>query len=198
MCRTFRDGDYFYDGGEHRFHARDTEVTRDLVDLMGDELVSVDAPSIVWDHGRFLDFPPTPLSVLSSYPLKEVIGIGVELLGVRLHPQPATSFQDFAISQFGETLSRRILLNYSEKLWGLPADQLSPDVATRRLSGMTLRSLFVELFIPGKKTTHIDGTFLYPRGRHGRIAHSLASELPPDSIRVDHEVESLECSQVRL
>ena len=195
MCRTFRHGEHSYDSGAHRFHARDTEVTRDLVDLMGDELLSVDAPSIVWDHGRFIDFPPTPLSVLSSYPLKEVIGIGVELLGVRLHPQPATSFQDFAISQFGETLARRILLNYSEKLWGLPADQLSPDVATRRLSGMTLRSLFVELLMPGKKTSHIDGSFLYPRRGYGRIMDSLASKLPPDSVRVGHEVESLECSK---
>ncbi len=198
MCRTFRHGEHFYDSGAHRFHARDSEVTRDLVELMGDELIAVDAPSIVWDHGRFIDFPPTPLSVLSSYPLKEVIGIGFELLGVRLRPQPRISFQDFAISQFGETLAHRILLNYSEKLWGLPADQLSPDVATRRLSGMTLRSLFFELLIPGKKTTHIDGSFLYPRHGYGRIADSLASELPVDSIRVGYEVEALECAKGRV
>jgi protoporphyrinogen oxidase len=198
MCRTFRHGEHSYDSGAHRFHARDSEITRDLVELMGDELVSVNAPSIVWDHGRFIDFPPTPLSVLSSYPLKEVIGIGFELLGVRLRPQPCVSFQDFAISQFGETLSRRILLNYSEKLWGLPADQLSPDVATRRLSGMTLRSLFFELLMPGKKTTHIDGSFLYPRHGYGRIADSLASKLPVDSICVGHEVEALECSKGRV
>lgn len=198
MCRTFRHGEHSYDSGAHRFHARDSEITRDLVELMGDELISVSAPSIVWDHGRFIDFPPTPLSVLSSYPITEVIGIGFELLGVRLRPQPCVSFQDFAISQFGETLSRRILLNYSEKLWGLPADQLSPDVATRRLSGMTLRSLFFELLMPGKKTTHIDGSFLYPRRGYGRIADSLAAELPPDSIRIGHEVEALECSQGRI
>jgi len=198
MCRTFRHGAHSYDSGAHRFHARDSEVTRDLVELMGDELVAVDAPSIVWDHGRFIDFPPTPLSVLSSYPLREVIGIGFELLGVRLRPQPCTSFQDFAISQFGETLAHRILLNYSEKLWGLPADQLSPDVATRRLSGMTLRSLFFELLMPGKKTTHIDGRFLYPRQGYGRIADLLASKLPVASIRVGHEVEALECSKGRV
>jgi protoporphyrinogen oxidase len=195
MCRTFRHGEHSYDSGAHRFHARDSEITRDLVELMGDELISVNAPSIVWDHGRFIDFPPTPLSVLSSYPLKEVMGIGFELLGVKLRPQPCVSFQDFAISQFGETLSRRILLNYSEKLWGLPADQLSADVATRRLSGMTLRSLFFELLMPGKKTTHIDGSFLYPRQGYGRITDSLASKLPVASIRFGHEVEALECSK---
>ena len=195
MCRTFRHGAHSYDSGAHRFHARDSEITRDLVELMGDELVSVSAPSIVWDQGRFIDFPPTPLGVLSSYPLKEVVGIGFELLGVKLRPQRSISFQDFAISQFGETLSRRILLNYSEKLWGLPADQLSPDVATRRLSGMTLRSLFFELLMPGKKTTHIDGSFLYPRQGYGRIVDSLASKLPTDSIRVGCEVEAIECSK---
>lgn len=198
MCRTFRHGEHSYDAGAHRFHDRDPDVTRDLVELMGDELVAVSAPSMVWDHGRFIDFPPTPLNLLSSYPIGEVIGIGFELLKVRLRPRPCVSFRDFAVSQFGETLSRRILLNYSEKLWGLPADQLSPDIATRRLQGMTLRSLFFELLLPSKKTTHIDGSFLYPRRGYGQIAESLAGKLPHDSICLGHEVEALECDEGKI
>jgi protoporphyrinogen oxidase len=85
------------------------------------------------------------------------------------------------------------VLNYSEKLWGLPAAQLSPDIATRRLKGMTLRSLFLELMFPSRKTTHIDGAFLYPRGGYGRIVQNLESPLPHASLRRAHEIVRLQC-----
>ncbi len=169
MCRTLRHGEHLYDCGAHRFHDQDGEITRDVLELMGDEMLVVDAPSMIWDRGRFVDFPPTPLNTILSCGLIEAGRIGVELLRAHLQPREYVSFEDFAVSQFGETLARRIVLNYSEKLWGLPAARLSPNIATRRLKGMTLRSLFFELFLPGKKTTHIDGVFLYPRGGYGRI-----------------------------
>ncbi len=194
MCRTLRCGEHLYDSGAHRFHDRDPEITRDLVALMGDELVRVDAPSAVWDRGRYIDFPPTPLNVMFAYGLREAGRIGRDLLRSGLQRRrTAVSFEDFAVSRFGRTLARRILLNYSEKLWGLPCDQLSPDIATRRLQGMTLRSLLYELVFPGARTEHVDGSFLYPRGGYGRIADALVRAVPSESIRTGFEVASVEC-----
>src|SRR5215470_9960892 len=164
MCRTLEWGAHRYDTGAHRFHDRDPEITRDVAALLGDELVRVDAPSAILERGRFIDFPPTPLNAVFAYGPREAGRILADLARstLRRH-RPPVSFEDLAVRRFGRTLARRILLNYSAKLWGLPTDQLSPDVATRRLQGMTLRSLMYELVFPGGKTTHIDGTFLYPR-----------------------------------
>jgi protoporphyrinogen oxidase len=195
MCRTLRHGQHLYDCGAHRFHDQDAEVTRDVLELMGDEMLSVGAPSVIWDRGRFVDFPPTPLNAIVSCGPIEAMRIGVELLRARLKARECISFEDFAVGQFGETLARRIVLNYSEKLWGLPAARLSPDIATRRLKGMTLRSLFLELIFPGKKTTHIDGAFLYPRGGYGRIVQNLEAALPHGSLRRAHEIVRLQCER---
>ncbi len=194
MCRTLSCGEHLYDSGAHRFHDRDPEITRDLLALMGEDLVRVDAPSAIRDRGRYIDFPPTPLNVMFAYGFREAGRIGRDLLrsGLRRR-RTAGSFEDFAVSRFGETLARRILLNYSEKLWGLPSDQLSPDIATRRLQGMTLRSLLYELVFPGAKTEHVDGSFLYPRGGYGRIPEALVSTLPPESIRTGFFVEAIDC-----
>jgi len=193
MCRTLRHGEHLYDCGAHRFHDQDAEITRDVLELMGDEMLAVNAPSMIWDRGRFVDFPPTPLNAIASCGPIEALRIGFELLRAHLKPRECLSFEDFAIGQFGETLARRIVLNYSEKLWGLPAAQLSPDIATRRLKGMTLRSLFFELMFPSRKITHIDGAFLYPRGGYGRIVQNLESTLPHDSLRRAHEIVRLQC-----
>jgi protoporphyrinogen oxidase len=129
-----------------------------------------------------------------AYGFREAGRIGRDLLrsGLRRR-QAAGSFEDFAVSRFGETLARRILLNYSEKLWGLPSDQLSPDIATRRLQGMTLRSLLYELVFPGAKTEHVDGSFLYPRGGYGRIPEALVATLPPESVHTGFAVGALDC-----
>jgi protoporphyrinogen oxidase len=199
LCRTLRHGDHLYDCGAHRFHDRDAEITGDVRALMGDDLIEVNAPSKIYDRGRFIDFPPTPLNILfSGFNLRESGRIGIELIRSRSRGATGASFADFAISQFGETLARRLLLNYSEKLWGLPADQLSPDVATRRLQGMTLASLFYEVLFPKKKTTHIDGSFLYPRNGYGQIVEALEASLPRESLRTGHDITRLECDRGRI
>jgi protoporphyrinogen oxidase len=199
LCRTLKHGAHSYDCGAHRFHDRDADITSDIRALLGDELVAVSAPSKIYDRSRFIDFPPTPLNVLfSGFNLWETGRIGVELIRSRRRAAPPVSFADFAVSQFGETLARRLLLNYSEKLWGLPADQLSPDVATRRLQGMTLTSLFFEVLFPRKKTTHIDGSFLYPREGYGHIVETLEAALPRESVRTGHDIVRLECDRNRI
>ena len=192
MCRTFSHGEHRYDAGAHRFHDRDAEITRDLHELMGAELRRVRAPSKLWNRGRLVDFPPTPLNAALSFGVRDAGRIGLEVLRARWHARPCVTFGDFARRQFGETLAQRLLIDYSEKLWGLPADQLSPDIATRRLQGMTLHSLFLELVLPGRKTAHIDGEFLYPRRGYGQIAERLAARLPPGSLSTGHEVVQLE------
>lgn len=199
LCRTLKHGEHSYDCGAHRFHDRDADITKDVRALMGDELVTVDAPSKIYDRGRFIDFPPTPLNVLfSGFNLLESGRIGIELIRSRSRKSAPVSFEDFAVSQFGETLARRLLLNYSEKLWGLPSKQLSPDIATRRLQGMTLMSLFFEVLFPKKKTSHIDGSFLYPREGYGDIVETLEESLPPESVRTDCDIVRLECVRNRV
>jgi len=199
LCRTFRYGEHSYDSGAHRFHDRDPEITADVRRLMADELVKVDAPSRIYDRGRFIDFPPTPLDIIfSGLGAREALSIGLDVFRSRYRKRPIRSFADMAIAQFGETLARRILLNYSEKLWGLPADRLSPDIATRRLQGMSLSSLFFELFMPARKASHIDGTFLYPIRGYGRIVERLQETLPPGSLRAGYEVQGLDCERGRI
>jgi protoporphyrinogen oxidase len=198
LCRTFEWGAHRYDAGAHRFHDRDAQATADVRALMGTRLVSVEAPSRIYDGRRFVAFPPTPLGMLFSGGLGQVGRIGLDLVRSRRAARPCVSFADFAIAQFGETLARRFLIDYSEKLWGLPADQLSPDIATRRLSGMTLRSLVVELLAPRRKTEHIDGRFLYPLGGYGELPAALAAALPDGTIRTRHDVDGLDVYAGRI
>lgn len=191
LCRTLSLGLHRYDTGAHRFHDQDHEVTADLRELLGGALFPVSCPSKVLIRGRFMDFPPTPLSVILAGGVREMPRIGLDLLRNRRRRTPVVSFHDFAVRRFGETLARRFLLNYSRKVWGLPPDRLSPAVATKRLQGMSLRTLLLELVDPGRKTAHLDGAFLYPRGGYGRIVEALAGACPADSLHTGAGVSGL-------
>jgi protoporphyrinogen oxidase len=198
LCRTFRCGEHLYDSGAHRLHDRDAEITCELRRLMGDRLTPVSIQSRIFDSGRFVDFPPSPLNLILSSSPRDVARIGYDLLRARRLRRPVVSFADFAVREFGEVLARRFLLSFSEKLWGLPASQLSLDVATRRLGGMRLSTLLLELCLPERKTEHIDGRFLYPRGGFGEIANTLARTLPADRLHTSHEVSALTLSHGRI
>lgn len=199
LCRTFRCGPHRYDSGAHRFHDRDAEVTRDIRALLGDSLRPVTAPSQIVDGERFIEFPPTPLGLLRASGAVRACRIACELAAAKVRGGgPPRSFAEHAERRFGRFVARRYLLDYSEKLWGLPADRLSPDVATRRLDGMSVRSLIAELFRPSEKARHIDGDFLYPRDGYGAIAEALGRALPEGSVSCGAEVRGIELDGGRV
>lgn len=198
LCRTFEAGPHRYDSGAHRFHDRDADITRDVRDLLGDELASVEAPSQIHYRGRFIDFPPGPLSWLRGQGIASAAQSAMEIAAGWWRPRPERTFEDVAVNRYGFRLAKPLLLDYSEKLWGLPASELAPDVATSRLSGLTFRALLVELFLPGRKSAHLDGGFLYPHSGYGAICGAIASRLPPDRIHREHEVAGLEVAAGRI
>jgi protoporphyrinogen oxidase len=193
LCRTYRCGDHLYDSGAHRFHDRDPEITADLRRLMGEELARVSSPSQVFDRGRYLDFPPTPLNWLRGRGVREVARIGADFFKARWRPRPERSFEDLATNRYGRRLGQPLLIAYTEKLWGQPASALAPEVATRRLSGLGLRSLFLELLPSRARRAHLDGAFLYPRQGYGTFCARLAAGLPAACLHPAHEVVGLDC-----
>jgi protoporphyrinogen oxidase len=198
LCRTLSCGSHRYDTGAHRFHDRDPEITGDIRALLGDSLKAINRPSKVLVRGRFVSFPPTPLGVIFSSGFREIHRIGLDLVKTRRSRGDVVSFADFAVQSFGKTLADRFLLNYSAKVWGLPAELLSPAVATRRLAGMNLRTLLAELLSPRRRTHHLDGAFLYPEGGYGRIVEALTHALPPSDLHTGREVAGLSVSGNRI
>lgn len=198
LCRTFTFEGHRYDSGAHRLHDKDPEVTSFLKQLMGEALRPVSRPSRVLMDGKLVEFPPTPFEMLTSVGLSKACRIAFEVVHGRVRRSDAVTFADFATRSFGKTLAESFLLNYSSKIWGLPADQLSPAIATRRLAGMNLRTLLTELVMPASKSKHLDGEFLYPEGGFGRIVETLAEALPPEKIRTGCRVLGMECENGKI
>lgn len=93
------------------------------------------------------------------------------------------SFESFALKTYGKTIAKLFLLNYSEKLWGLPCSELSPNVAGKRMKGLCFKTFWKEIFdVEKEKTQHLEGSFYYPNYGIGTIMHKLADACGKEKI----------------
>ena len=193
-ARTLRFGDFLVDTGAHRLHDRDPAATALARELLGADLLHVDAPSKLYHDGRLLDFPLAPLDLLRRLPMRTLAAIARENVALRLRggePQ-GESFGALARGMYGETLAGFALLEYSRKLWGRDPDTLLPEIAGSRLARLDLRTFLVESFVGRREARrHLDGSFLYPRLGIGQLFDRLGERLD-GSVHVDSPVTRIE------
>jgi protoporphyrinogen oxidase len=198
-ARTLRLGEFLYDTGPHRFHDRDPEATRRVEGLLGADLHEVEAPSRILFHGRFVDFPLKPRQALLGGGVLRSFKAVAQFLATRVRPAAeATDFGSWAIGRFGRTVAESFLIPFSEKLWGLGAEDLSPDIAGRRLPGFRLRALLREALFGARHQDHLEGRFLYPRRGYGQIVDAIAGTLAPGRLRCDCRVTRVETAGPRV
>lgn len=183
-CTTLHSGEFRYDSGAHRLHDRDPEMTAEVRTLLGGDLRRIDVPSQIWDDGRLIQFPLAPAQLLAHLgPVRFGRAVS-QVLRARLAATGSpTDFEAFALKRYGRLIAARYLLNYSEKLWGAPAADLSPMIAGKRLNGLDLRTFISESILGRRSGTHVEGVFYYPRLGIGMIAERLAAACGPDAIR---------------
>jgi len=179
-ARTVRVGDFLYDTGPHRFHARDEKATLRIGELLGAELATVSAPARICWKGKFVDFPLRPLQILRGgglwYTLQASFNFMLSRVFDRRNREVA-HFADYAKRRFGKTIAETFLIPFSERLWGMKGSELSPDIAGRRLPGFSVFGLIKDLFFGAKSSDHLEGRFLYPRLGYGQIADKMADKL---------------------
>ena len=89
---------------------------------------------------RFFDYPIklTASTVKNLGPVR-MIKIGLSYLYSRLRPiQHERSLEDFLINRFGRELYLTFFKSYTEKVWGMPCDQISAEWGAQRIKGLRL------------------------------------------------------------
>jgi len=191
-ARTLQLGPFRYDTGAHRFHDKNDAVTADVKALLGDDLRRIDAPNQICWRGRRIDFPLAPFDLLRELPLSLLAQISWEQLSIPRVSEDADHFEEMALRSYGPTLAQLFLLNYTEKLWGADATELSPRVAGDRLEGLDLATFLLEAFGgTTEKARHLDGSFYYPKHGYGQIAEATADALGREHIRTGARITRL-------
>lgn len=173
-CKTVKRGEFRYDFGAHRLHNVYEEITEELKALLGDDLQMINVPSHVYFNNKWARFPLTPgglLKVLGPAHVAKAIGEVLVKSG-----KNKETFREDAINKYGKMVAENFLLNYSEKLWGLPTEKLSPKVSGKRLKGLSVKSVLKDVLFK-KHSEHLDGAFYYPKYGFGQLMEEVSKTI---------------------
>jgi protoporphyrinogen oxidase len=176
IARTVCYKGYRFDIGGHRFFSKSDEITQRWQQRLGSEFISVRRLSRIFYNGKFFDYPLKAANALFGLGIFRSIACVLSYFKAQIVPtKPEKSFQDWVSNRFGKMLFSIFFKTYTEKVWGMPCDQISADWAAQRIKGLSLWTAIWNALIPQRKKsgsgvvkTLID-TFEYPRFGPGQM-----------------------------
>lgn len=169
ISRTVQYKDYRFDIGGHRFFSKSAEITEWWQRRLPNDFIKVRRMSRIFYGGKFYDYPLKAFNALSNLGLFTSTLCVLSYFWARVCPiKPEKSLADWVTNRFGRRLFLTFFKTYTEKVWGIPCDQINADWAAQRIQGLSLsKAILNALFPPQKKggskiKTLID-QFEYPR-----------------------------------
>ncbi|MCB9887229.1 MAG: FAD-dependent oxidoreductase [Planctomycetes bacterium] len=188
---TIREGEdvFLTDIGPHRFFSKNQYLYDFIEDLLQEEWRKVPRLTRQFIDGKFFDYPVKALQVFKNIgPVKSVrilLDYAMARLRFGLLKKPMVTFEDYVVANFGRTLAEFSMINYTEKIWGIPASTIHPDWARQRIHGLNLWSVALNILrqaVPwsrrgaGKPKSLVD-EFYYPQFGTGRIYEEIGKHL---------------------
>jgi protoporphyrinogen oxidase len=138
---------------------------------------------------RFFDYPiKLTGDTLGKLGLKRSAKIGVSYIGTRLSPiKHEKNLEQFFINRFGRELYGTFFKSYTEKVWGVPCDQISAEWGAQRIKGLSITKAighFLRQTFSSKKSlqqketeTSLIEQFLYPKLGPGQMWELVAEKV---------------------
>jgi protoporphyrinogen oxidase len=137
---------------------------------------------------RFFDYPISlTAATFRNLGLVRTFRCGVSYMRSALLPQrEEKSLEDFIINRFGKQLYLTFFKSYTEKVWGVPCNEISAEWGAQRIKGLSLKGVvlhFIKKTFGGKpsgdiaqKTTETSliEKFLYPKFGPGQLWEHVA------------------------
>ncbi len=195
--RTVAFNGFRFDLGGHRFYTRNQQVLDAVLSLLPDEIITVPRRSRIYLSGRFADYPLRFFNALAVLGPVASLGVAASYTWERtkqlFRRPPQVTFEDWVVSRFGRRLYEIYFKPYSEKVWGIPCNELGADFAAQRIKGMSFRAAVKEMFFKDKKApVTLVSQFLYPRLGFGRIPEAMAAALPQGALELSTPVTRLD------
>lgn len=118
---------------------------------------------------RFFEYPiKLSGATLRNLGLVRMVRIGLSYLWARVRPiQPERSLEDFLVNRFGRELYLTFFKSYTEKVWGVPCQEISAEWGAQRIKGLSLTTA-VRHFV--RKTLKLGGPSADTPGRAQDLA----------------------------
>ncbi len=145
ISRTVEHEGYRFDIGGHRFFSKSQAVVDLWNEILPDDFIERPRMSRIYYEGRFYSYPLRAFEALWNLGIVRSALCMASFAKAKLMPnQRVKSFEDWTVNQFGHKLYSIFFKTYTEKVWGMPCDEMSADWAAQRIKGLSLWSAVID------------------------------------------------------
>lgn len=145
ISRTVEHEGYRFDIGGHRFFSKSQQVVDLWNEILPDDFIQRPRMSRIYYEGKFYSYPLRAFEALSNLGILRSAACMLSYLRYKLFPvTEVKSFEDWTTNQFGHKLYSIFFKTYTEKVWGMPCNEMSSDWAAQRIKGLSLWSAVVD------------------------------------------------------
>jgi protoporphyrinogen oxidase len=149
------------------------EVEQRWKEILPDDFIRTPRLSRILYNGKLIDYPLKAGNALKSLGPVEAVLCVLSYVWVRIRPpKDQSNFEGWTAARFGWRLYRIFFKTYTEKVWGVPADQIGADWAAQRIKNLSLATAVWRAFFPGKgkkDVTSLIDEFDYPKLGPGQM-----------------------------
>ena len=192
LARTEEYKGYRFDLGGHRFFTKVEEIRKLWEEMLGDDVRTVPRQSRIYHDGQFFDYPLHFFETMSKLGLAESARILGSYFRARLRPSfPEDTFEQWVTNRFGRRLYETFFEAYTEKLWGIPCDQIQADWAMQRIRGLSLTAAISNALFGTDGSKSLIKEFYYPVRGPGMMWERFADAVQTGGGRVRLNAEVL-------
>ncbi len=162
--------------------------------------------SRIFYRRRFFDYPlKLNANTLRNMGFVETTRLGMSYMKARLRRRsPETSLEDFFINRFGDRLYRTFFRGYTEKVWGVPCQEISAEWGAQRIKRLSITKAVAHALASGFRSsddtaqrrieTSLIERFMYPKLGPGQMWEEVARRIAMQggNLYLRHRIVGLE------
>ena len=183
IARTANYQGYRFDIGGHRFFSKVPYINQLWHEILEEDFLVRPRLSRIHYRGHFYDYPLKAMNALAGLGPVEALLVCLSYSKSRFFPnREENNFEQWVTNRFGHRLYNIFFKNYTEKVWGIPCNEISADWAAQRIKNLSLsaavrNALFGERNSNGEIITTLIDEFFYPRLGPGMMWEHCESSL---------------------
>jgi protoporphyrinogen oxidase len=167
-----------FDIGGHRFYTKINEIQALWESILGSDFVVVPRLSRIFYAGDFYSYPISLFDTFWKLGLLQSIKILLSYIKARLFPsKQEDTFEQWVTNRFGKRLFEMFFKTYTEKVWGIPCDQIRAEWAAQRIMDLSISSTIRNAIFGGGSASSLVEKFHYPRQGPGMMWDAFSEKI---------------------
>jgi protoporphyrinogen oxidase len=178
LSRTELFDGYRFDVGPHRFFTKNSEINALWKNTLGNDFIPVERLTRIYYKNKYFNYPIKAVDALMKMGMIESTHALLSFLSAQVFKKnrEAQTFEDWITQKFGKKLYTTFFKTYTEKVWGIPCNQIGAEWAAQRIKGLDILQVIKSAlqFTPSKNIKTLVEQFDYPRKGAGQMYEAMA------------------------